>query len=127
MYTRTLSDRTFPYTAVRHAGWCLGLAMTAALSASPAAATDSDIDTGTGVTDSRANPAAVLEDDLPFVGDYGKYVGDGCYQHDTDKYCWTPSATGGDYSSKTYYLACNKNNKAGKCAEGATGCYCSVP
>ena len=40
MYTRTLRDR--PFTAVRHAGWCLGLAMAAALCASPAGATDSN-------------------------------------------------------------------------------------
>ena len=40
MYTRTLRDR--PFTAVRHAGWRLGLAMAAALSATPAAANNSD-------------------------------------------------------------------------------------
>ena len=40
MYTRTLRDR--PFTAVRQAGWCLGLAMAAALCASPAGATDSN-------------------------------------------------------------------------------------
>lgn len=40
MYTRTLRDR--PFTVIRHAGWCLGLAMAVALSASPARATDSD-------------------------------------------------------------------------------------
>ncbi len=42
MYTRTLSDRTFKHIVIRHAGWCLGLAMAAALSASPARATNSD-------------------------------------------------------------------------------------
>ncbi|MGH8585409.1 MAG: DUF4394 domain-containing protein [Gammaproteobacteria bacterium] len=41
MYTRTLRVRPFRY-AVRHAGWCLGLAMAAALCASPARANDSD-------------------------------------------------------------------------------------
>ena len=40
MYTRTLRDR--PFTAVRHAGWRLALAMAAALSATPAAANNSD-------------------------------------------------------------------------------------
>ncbi|MGH8568989.1 MAG: DUF4394 domain-containing protein [Gammaproteobacteria bacterium] len=42
MYTRTLSDRAFKHTVIRHAGWCLGLAMAAALSASPARAIASD-------------------------------------------------------------------------------------
>ncbi|MGQ0592850.1 MAG: DUF4394 domain-containing protein [Gammaproteobacteria bacterium] len=42
MYARTLSDRAFRHIVIRHAGWCLGLAMAVALSASPARATNSD-------------------------------------------------------------------------------------